>query len=93
FVVPLSLEVGRIIRGFESASTFNFKKLKYKGKGPCQGYQEFATTPSAPIRSSAAHAALDFTGTTKSKPGTLPPTPTIAHYIAHHTTPPKDRRT
>ncbi|MFK0095575.1 hypothetical protein, partial [Pseudomonas sp. NPDC090592] len=27
FFVPLSLEVGRIIRGFESASTFNFKKL------------------------------------------------------------------
>ncbi|MCE5995181.1 hypothetical protein LVV80_24615, partial [Pseudomonas sp. KCA11] len=27
FVVPLSLEVGRIIRGFEGASTFNFKKL------------------------------------------------------------------
>ncbi|MDD2137953.1 hypothetical protein NPS53_00005, partial [Pseudomonas putida] len=24
FVVPLSLEVGRIIRGFERASTFNF---------------------------------------------------------------------
>ncbi|MFT4453065.1 hypothetical protein, partial [Pseudomonas sp. RTCS2] len=28
FVVPMSLEVGRIIRGFERASTFNFKKLK-----------------------------------------------------------------
>ncbi|MFF7066262.1 hypothetical protein, partial [Pseudomonas sp. NPDC008258] len=27
FVVPLSLEVGRIIRGFKSASTLNFKKL------------------------------------------------------------------
>ncbi|WP_236707465.1 hypothetical protein, partial [Pseudomonas sp. Leaf58] len=26
FVVPLSLEVGRIIRGFEGPSTFNFKK-------------------------------------------------------------------
>ncbi|MFK0096118.1 hypothetical protein, partial [Pseudomonas sp. NPDC090592] len=34
FVVPLSLEVGRIIRGFERASTFNFKKVKYKGKRP-----------------------------------------------------------
>ncbi|MCK2117591.1 hypothetical protein MYW52_19035, partial [Pseudomonas juntendi] len=27
FVVPLSLEVGRIIRGFERASTFNSNKL------------------------------------------------------------------
>ncbi|MBV4517322.1 hypothetical protein, partial [Pseudomonas kurunegalensis] len=27
FFVPMSLEVGRIIRGFESASTLNFKKL------------------------------------------------------------------
>ncbi|MDG9891653.1 hypothetical protein N7645_23375, partial [Pseudomonas juntendi] len=27
FVVPLSLEVGRIIRGFEKASTFNSNKL------------------------------------------------------------------
>ncbi|WP_218187135.1 hypothetical protein, partial [Pseudomonas sp. NBRC 111130] len=27
FVVPMSLEVGRIIRGFETPSTFNFKKL------------------------------------------------------------------
>ncbi|MFK0312452.1 hypothetical protein ACIQUF_14535, partial [Pseudomonas sp. NPDC090233] len=26
FVVPMSLEVGRIIRGFESASRLNFKK-------------------------------------------------------------------
>ncbi|WP_230381877.1 hypothetical protein, partial [Pseudomonas fulva] len=25
FLVPMSLEVGRIIRGFETASTFNFK--------------------------------------------------------------------
>ncbi|MCO7542994.1 hypothetical protein, partial [Pseudomonas sp. VA159-2] len=32
FCVPLSLEVGRIIRGSESASTFNFKKLKYLGR-------------------------------------------------------------
>ncbi|WP_218584604.1 hypothetical protein, partial [Pseudomonas sp. CM25] len=37
FVVPFSLEVGRIIRGFERASTFNFKKVKYKGKRPHQG--------------------------------------------------------
>ncbi|WP_313201806.1 hypothetical protein, partial [Pseudomonas sp.] len=35
FVVPMSLEVGRIIRRFESASTFNFKKLKKAD----QGYQ------------------------------------------------------
>jgi len=34
FVVPMSLEVGRIIRGFEKASTFNFKKLKYKREIP-----------------------------------------------------------
>ncbi|MFG0924291.1 hypothetical protein ACF8SB_01065, partial [Pseudomonas sp. CJQ_8] len=39
FVVPLSLEVGRIIRGFKRASTFNFKKVKYKGKRPYRGYQ------------------------------------------------------
>ncbi|WP_284386115.1 hypothetical protein, partial [Pseudomonas putida] len=32
FVVPMSLEVGRIIRGFERASTFNFKKLKCREK-------------------------------------------------------------
>ncbi|WP_235431432.1 hypothetical protein, partial [Pseudomonas putida] len=30
FVVPMSLEVGRIIMGFESASTLNFKKLQYR---------------------------------------------------------------
>ncbi|WP_218568170.1 hypothetical protein, partial [Pseudomonas sp. RIT623] len=34
FRVPLSLEVGRIIRGSESASTFNFKKMKYLAKRP-----------------------------------------------------------
>jgi len=28
FVVPMSLEVGRIIRGFETPSTLNFKKLQ-----------------------------------------------------------------
>ncbi|MEE1987996.1 hypothetical protein V0R39_26490, partial [Pseudomonas inefficax] len=61
FVVPMSLEVGRIIRGFEGASTFNFKKLKYQGKRPHQGHQVFATTPSAPMRSSAARAALRST--------------------------------
>ncbi|MFK3819493.1 hypothetical protein ACI2KG_23370, partial [Pseudomonas sp. NPDC089407] len=32
FVVPLSLEVGRIIRGFRNRSTFNFIYLKYRGK-------------------------------------------------------------
>ncbi|WP_230684676.1 hypothetical protein, partial [Pseudomonas putida] len=32
FFVPMSLEVGRIIRGFERASTFNFKKLSYRRK-------------------------------------------------------------
>ncbi|WP_218584648.1 hypothetical protein, partial [Pseudomonas sp. CM25] len=57
FVVPLSLEVGRIIRGFERASTFNFKKVKYKGKRPYQGRQVSATTLLAPMRSSAARAA------------------------------------
>ncbi|MBV4493719.1 hypothetical protein, partial [Pseudomonas oryzicola] len=29
FFVPISLEVGRIIRGSETASTFNFKKPSY----------------------------------------------------------------
>ncbi|MFT2160871.1 hypothetical protein, partial [Pseudomonas putida] len=58
FVVPLSLEVGRIIRGFERASTFNFKKVKYKGKRPYRGCQVFATTVSVPVRPSAARAAL-----------------------------------
>ncbi|WP_218279875.1 hypothetical protein, partial [Pseudomonas sp. URIL14HWK12:I3] len=33
FRVPMSLEVGRIIRGFETASTFNFIYLKYSGRG------------------------------------------------------------
>jgi len=54
----MSLEVGRIIRGFERASTFNFKKVKYKGKRPYRGCQVFATTVSAPVRPSAARAAL-----------------------------------
>ncbi|MGK0150280.1 hypothetical protein, partial [Pseudomonas putida] len=59
FVVPMSLEVGRIIRGFERASTFNFIYLKCSRRRPYQGYQVLATTPSAPMRSSAARAALD----------------------------------
>ncbi|MCT6568406.1 hypothetical protein N4308_14415, partial [Staphylococcus aureus] len=58
FFVSMSLEVGRIIRGFERASTFNFKKVKYKGKRQYRGCQVFATTVSAPVRSSAARAAL-----------------------------------
>ncbi|MFK3722081.1 hypothetical protein ACI2J9_21260, partial [Pseudomonas fulva] len=33
FRVPMSLEVGRIIRGFETASTFNFMYWKYSGCG------------------------------------------------------------
>ena len=53
----MSLEVGRIIRGFGRASTFNFKKLKYEGKRPYEGHQVSATTQSAPVRSSAARAA------------------------------------
>ncbi|WP_369397726.1 hypothetical protein, partial [Pseudomonas plecoglossicida] len=32
FLVPTTLEVGRIIRGFESPSTFNFIYLKYSGE-------------------------------------------------------------
>jgi hypothetical protein len=36
FLVPLSLEVGRIIRGSETASTLNFKKMKHSGKRPRQ---------------------------------------------------------
>ncbi|UQB78310.1 hypothetical protein KI429_26535 [Pseudomonas shirazica] len=61
FVVPMSLEVGRIIRGFERASTFNFIYLKCSRRRPYQGYQVLATTPSAPMRSSAARAALRST--------------------------------
>ncbi|MGK9060837.1 hypothetical protein, partial [Pseudomonas asiatica] len=38
FVVPASLEVGRIIRGFERASTFNFIYLKCSRRRPYQGY-------------------------------------------------------
>jgi hypothetical protein len=53
----MSLEVGRIIRGFGRASTLNFKKLKYEGKRPYEGHQVPATTHSAPVRSSAARAA------------------------------------
>ncbi|WP_218570401.1 hypothetical protein, partial [Pseudomonas sp. Kh13] len=56
FVVPMPLEVGRIIRGFERPSTVNFKKVKYKGKRPHQGHQVFATTPSAPSRSGGARS-------------------------------------
>ncbi len=29
FLVPTTLEVGRIIRGFETPSTFNFMNLEY----------------------------------------------------------------
>ncbi|SPO53153.1 protein of unknown function [Pseudomonas sp. JV551A1] len=65
FFVPMSLEVGRIIRGFGGASTFNFIYLKYSRRRPYQGHQVLATTPSAPMRSSAARAALDLTGATK----------------------------
>jgi hypothetical protein len=32
FFVPTTLEVGRIIRGFETASTLNFKKVTDRGK-------------------------------------------------------------
>ncbi|WP_217997301.1 hypothetical protein, partial [Pseudomonas plecoglossicida] len=32
FLVPTTLEVGRIIRGFETPSTFNFIYLKYSGE-------------------------------------------------------------
>ncbi len=53
----MSLEVGRIIREFESASTLNFKKVKYRGERPYKGHQVPAATPSAPGRSSAARAA------------------------------------
>ena len=53
----MSLEVGRIIRGFGGASTFNFKKLKYKRETQWKGHQVSATTHSAPMRSSAARAA------------------------------------
>ncbi|MDD1961326.1 hypothetical protein NP534_14540, partial [Pseudomonas sp. 39004] len=31
FFVPTTLEVGRIIRGFEIASTLNFKKVTFRG--------------------------------------------------------------
>ncbi|MEN5142812.1 hypothetical protein, partial [Pseudomonas juntendi] len=44
FVVPLSLEVGRIIRGFERPSTFNFIYLKYSRGRPYQGHQVAADT-------------------------------------------------
>ncbi|MFP3374837.1 hypothetical protein, partial [Pseudomonas sp. SIMBA_068] len=37
FVVPMSLEVGRIIRGFGRASTFNFSYLEYSWRRPYQG--------------------------------------------------------
>jgi len=53
----MSLEVGRIIRGFGRASTFNFSYLKYSRRRPYQGHQVAATTHSAPVRSSAARAA------------------------------------
>ncbi len=35
----MSLEVGRIIRGSETPSTFNFNNLKHKGKRPHHGYR------------------------------------------------------
>ncbi|MFJ7009142.1 hypothetical protein, partial [Pseudomonas putida] len=45
----------------------NFKKLKYEGKRPYEGHQVSATTQSAPVRSSAARAALDLTGAERPK--------------------------
>ncbi|MCE0918386.1 hypothetical protein, partial [Pseudomonas sp. NMI760_13] len=57
FFVPTSLEVGRIIRGSERASTVNFIKVEYRGKRPRQGHQVFAESLAAPIRPSAARAA------------------------------------
>ncbi|MDD2110166.1 hypothetical protein NP554_30690, partial [Pseudomonas asiatica] len=48
FVVPMSLEVGRIIRGFRRRSRVNFIYLKYSRQRPYQGHQVLATTPSAP---------------------------------------------
>ncbi|MFV3292797.1 hypothetical protein ACNFBR_29325, partial [Pseudomonas sp. NY11955] len=53
----MSLEVGRIIRGFERASTFNFIYLKYSRRRLYQGGQVPGMAPSAPVRSSAARAA------------------------------------
>ncbi|SPO57527.1 protein of unknown function [Pseudomonas sp. JV551A1] len=61
FFVPMSLEVGRIIRGFGGASTFNFIYSKYSRRRHYQGRQVTATTHSAPERSSAARAALRST--------------------------------
>ncbi|MFZ5934421.1 hypothetical protein ACOKS3_06195, partial [Pseudomonas sp. HS6-2] len=47
FVVPMSLEVGRIIRGFESASTLKFMKLKHSMKSllkePCTSHHQLRT--------------------------------------------------
>ncbi|MGO3986804.1 hypothetical protein ABI582_20770, partial [Pseudomonas sp. SAS7] len=48
----------------------NFKKLKYEGKRPYEGHQVSATTHSAPVRSSAARAALDLTGAERPKANT-----------------------
>ncbi|WP_218188903.1 hypothetical protein, partial [Pseudomonas sp. 250J] len=62
FFVPMSLEVGRIIRGSDRASTVNFIKVKYREKRPRQGLKVFAESLAAPIRSSAARAALDLIG-------------------------------
>ncbi|WP_395589354.1 hypothetical protein, partial [Pseudomonas sp. TR47] len=48
FLVPTTLEVGRIIRGFERPSRLNFKKLKYRRKWPYQAQQVFAIVLLAP---------------------------------------------
>ncbi|MDF3871142.1 hypothetical protein, partial [Pseudomonas putida] len=58
----MSLEVGRIIRGFGRASTFNFSYLKYSRRRPYQGHQLLATPQVVPMRSSAVRAALNLEG-------------------------------
>ncbi|MFJ2986205.1 MULTISPECIES: hypothetical protein, partial [unclassified Pseudomonas] len=59
FLVPITLEVGRIIRGFETPSRLNFRKLKYNrlpahlapGPDNCALY----CTPASPRSRIATH--------------------------------------
>ncbi|CAI3792515.1 hypothetical protein DBADOPDK_00501 [Pseudomonas sp. MM223] len=65
----MSLEVGRIIRGFETPSTLNFKKLKYKEESPYEGHQALQ----GPRRT-----------TPKTKRGGLPASPLLYSYTCKH---------
>ncbi|WP_343598512.1 hypothetical protein, partial [Pseudomonas sp.] len=104
FVVPLSLEVGRIIRGFGWASTFNFKRLKYEREKtvsgppgvchkPCRACEIERRPRGARPQRRQTTKGRHLLKPTQSQAIPLHPAQAIAHYIAHPCTHPKDSRT